>query len=83
MLVGFKALSERYAIELAQPLRVASFIGTVRSRHESQGQIENRYPPSYRPEDDIAGHFAFGLKYEEIHLEFFARLFAAIGPEPL
>ncbi|WP_312056182.1 Fic family protein [Pantoea brenneri] len=83
MLVGFKALSERYAIELAQPLRVASFIGTVRSRHENQGQIENRYPPSYRPEDDVAGHFAFGLKYEEIHLEFFARLFAAIGPEPL
>lgn len=83
MLVGFKALSERYAIELAQPLRVASFIGTVRSRHENQGQIENRYPPSYRPDDDVAGHFAFGLKYEEIHLEFFARLFAAIGPEPL
>lgn len=83
MLVGFKALSERYAIELAQPLRVASFIGTVRSRHENQGQIENRYPPSYRPEDDVAGHFAFGLKYEEIHLECFARLFAAIGPEPL
>lgn len=83
MLVGFKALSERYAIELAQPLRVESAIGTVRSRHESQGLIENRYPPSYRPEDDFAGHFAFGLKYEELHLEFFARLFAATGPEPL
>lgn len=83
MLVGFKALSERYAIELAQPLRVESAIGTVRSHHESHGQIENRYPPSYRPEDDFAGHFAFGLKYEEIHLEFFARLFAATGPEPL
>lgn len=83
MLVGFKALSERYAIELAQPLRVESAIGTVRSHHESQGKIENRYPPSYRPEDDFAGHFAFGLKYEEIHLEFFARLFAATGPEPL
>ncbi|WP_336757067.1 Fic family protein [Pantoea sp. USHLN298] len=83
MLVGFKALSERYAIELAQPLRVESAIGTVRSRHESQGQIENRYPPSYRPEDDFAGHFAFGLKYEELHLEFLARLFAATGPEPL
>lgn len=83
MLVGFRALSERYAIELAQPLRVESAIGTVRSHHESQGKIENRYPPSYRPEDDFAGHFAFGLKYEEIHLEFFARLFAATGPEPL
>jgi hypothetical protein len=27
--------------------------------------------------------FEFGLKYEEIHLELFARLFAAIGPQPV
>lgn len=83
MLVGFSALRERYAIKLAQPLRVKSAIGTVRSHHESQGQVENHYPPGYQPEDDFAGHFAFGLKYEEIHLEFFARLFTAVGPEPL
>ena len=83
MLVGFSALRERYAIRLAQPLRVKSAIGTVRSHHESQGQVENHYPPGYQPEDDFAGHFAFGLKYEEIHLEFFARLFTAVGPEPL
>lgn len=83
MLVGFSALCKRYAIQLAQPLRVTSAIGTVRSRHESHGKIENHYPPGYQPEDDFAGHFAFGLKYEEIHLEFFARLFAAVGPEPL
>ncbi|MBK4770445.1 MAG: Fic family protein [Pantoea sp. Morm] len=83
MLVGFSALRERYAIELAQPLRVKSAIGTVRSHHESQGQVENHYPPGYQPEDSFAGHFAFGLKYEEIHLEFFARLFTAIGPEAL
>ena len=83
MLVGFSALRERYAIELAQPLRVQSAIGTVRSRHESQGRVENHYPPGYQPEDSFAGHFAFGLKYEEIHLEFFTRLFTAIGPEPL
>lgn len=83
MLVGFSALRERYAIQLAQPLRVKSAIGTVRSHHDSQGLVENHYPPGYQPEDDFAGHFAFGLKYEEIHLEFFARLFTAVGPEPL
>ncbi|MGP2484490.1 Fic family protein [Pantoea eucalypti] len=83
MLVGFSALCERYAIKLAQPLRVKSAIGTVRSHHEGQGQVENHYPPGYQPEDDFAGHFAFGLKYEEIHLEFFARLFTTIGPQPL
>jgi hypothetical protein len=83
MRVGFKALAGKYGILLAQPLRVESLIGTVRSSHENNGFLEKRYPPSYRPDDDFAGHFEFGLKYEEIHLEFFARLFTAIGPEPV
>lgn len=83
MQVGFKALADRYGIALGQPLRVASIIGTVRVTRDNGDYIENRYPPSYRPTDDFAGHFEFGLKYEEIHLEFFARLFAAVGPEPI
>jgi hypothetical protein len=83
MRIGFTALEERYAIAVAQPLRVESTIGTVRVRRESGGHVENQYPLSYRPADDFAGHFEFGLKYEEVHLEFFARLFAATGPEPV
>ncbi|ADU72981.1 Fic family protein [Pantoea sp. At-9b] len=83
MHIGLVVLAERYGIELAQPLRVESCIGTVRASHERNGYIENRYPPSYQPADDFAGHFEFGLKYEEIHLEFFARLFAVVGPEPV
>lgn len=83
MLVGFKALCKLYKIELVQPLRVESSIGTVRAHNETHGRIEKRYPPSYQPDDSFSGHFAFGLKYEEIHLEFFARLFAAVGPEPI
>src|SRR5690606_38468927 len=70
-------------IALVQPLRVESMIGTVRTSRETGTHVENRYPPSYRPADDFAGHFEFGLKYEEIHFEFFARLFAAAGPEPI
>ena len=83
MQAGFKALTERYGIALAQPLRVESVIGTTRVSRESNGQVENKYPASYEPADDFAGHFEFGLKYEEIHLEFFARLFAATGAEPI
>lgn len=83
MQVGFKALAARYGITLAQPLRVESVIGTGRASRETDEQVENRYPPSYRPTDDFAGHFEFGLKYEELHFEFFARLFAAVGPEPI
>lgn len=83
MSVGFQALADRHSIALAQPLRVESVIGTTRMSRESDGHVERRYPASYQPTDDFAGHFEFGLKYEEIHLEFFARLFAAIGPEPI
>ena len=83
MQVGFKALAERYGIALAQPLRVGSTIGTTRVSRDSNGLVENKYPAGYQPADDFAGHFEFGLKYEEIHLEFFARLFAVAGPEPI
>ena len=83
MQAGFKALADRYGIVLVQPLRVESVIGTTRVSRESNGYVENKYPASYQPTDDFAGHFEFGLKYEEIHLEFFARLFAAIGPAPI
>lgn len=83
MFVGFKALADQYGIVPVQPLRVESLIATVRASRDSDGHVENRYPPSYQPTDDFSGHFEFGLKYEEIHLEFFARLFAAIGPEPV
>ncbi|CUI27985.1 Fic family protein [Achromobacter xylosoxidans] len=83
MQIGFKALEARFGIMLAQPLRVASVIGTARATRESPQGIENQYPAVYRPADTFAGHFEFGLKYEEIHLEFFSRLFVACGPQPL
>jgi hypothetical protein len=83
MHVGLKELESRYGVKLVQPLRVASAIGTTRASRESAEQIQNQYPTTYRPQDTFAGHFEFGLKYEEIHLEFFCRLFAAVGPGPI
>lgn len=83
MQVGFMTLASCYGIALAQPLRVESTIGTARVSREGVGHVQNKYPSSYRPADDFAGHFEFGLKYEEIHLEFFARLFAKTGPQPI
>lgn len=68
MQAGFTTLPERYALSLAQPLRVESVIGTTRVSRESNGHVENRYPASYQPLDTFAGHFEFGLKYEDIHL---------------
>ncbi|WP_434772434.1 Fic family protein [Pseudomonas entomophila] len=83
MQIGFKALAAQYDIALAQPLRVDSAIGASRMSRDIGNQVENRYPAAYHPDDTFAGHFEFGLKYEEIHLEFFARLFAVTGPQPI
>jgi hypothetical protein len=83
MQVGFKALAAQYGIALVQPLRVDSTIGASRTSRDTGDQLENRYPPAYSPGDGFAGHFEFGLKYEEVHLEFFARLFAVTGPQPV
>lgn len=81
MEVGFKALQTQYGIRLAQVLRVESAIGKSRSQVATNGLVRQVYPARYVPEDSFAGHFAFGLKYEEIHLEFFKRLFDALPPE--
>ena len=83
MHVGFKALETAHGLRLVQPLRVVSSIGTTRFSKHSPEIDQNQYTPGYSPEDSFAGHFGFGLKYEEVHLEFFARLFAATGPEPV
>lgn len=83
MQIGFKALEASFGITLVQPLRVLSVVGTARTTRESPQGVENQYPAIYRPADNFAGHFEFGLKYEEVHLEFFARLFAACGRLPL
>jgi len=83
MQTGFKALEAHFGVAPAQALRVESVIGGTRSSRASTERLQNQYPSVYRPADTFAGHFEFGLKYEEIHLEFFARLFDACGPAPL
>jgi len=83
MNVGFKALEERYSLRLAQPLRIESSVGTLRSRQEFPTEIREQYPPRYAPSDDLPGHLEFGINHEELHLEFLSRLFQACGPHPI
>lgn len=79
-LVGFGKLADDFGVEPAQRLRVASFIGKTRSENQTSEQVVRTFPAAYTPEDSFAGHFAFGLKYEEVHLEFLSRLFCKAGP---
>jgi len=81
--VGFGKLARDFDVRPAQRLRVASFIGKTRSENHSTDQVLRIFPAAYAPEDNFDGHFEFGLKYEEIHLEFLSRLFEKTGPGPL
>lgn len=82
-IVGFGWLAEKLGIQTAQPLRTLSYIGKTRSETQTNNQVLRVFPAAYQPEDTFAGHFEFGLKYEEIHLEFLSRLFSRIDPRDL
>ena len=66
-----------------QPLRASSTIGPARSSREANDWRVESYPASYRPDPTIVGHLEFGLKYEDINLEWLSRLFAVIEPRIL
>lgn len=78
--VGFAKLADDFGIRLAQPLRTISFIGKSKSTSQTSDQVLQVFTPAYEPEDSFVGHFEFGLKHEEIHLEFLSRLFDKIDP---
>jgi len=74
--LGYQWLAHRFSIEPTQPFAVRSEIGRTRSSAQQDGIRLAIYPETYRPESDIAEHLTFAFKYEGIHLEFLARLFA-------
>ena len=74
-LLGFHRLAQLHAIQLVQPLRVRSQLGTVRRHTVVDGQEVRTWPAQYRPAGTFRGHFEFGLKHERLHFEFFSRLF--------
>lgn len=80
---GFQRLAEMHDIQLVQPLFTRSRLGTMRQRDLANGREVRTWTAQYQPEDSLAGHFEFGLKYERVHLEFFSRLFHSIDPESL
>jgi hypothetical protein len=82
-IVGFGKLAVDFDIKTAQPLRTLSYIGKSRSETQTNHQVLRVFPAAYQPDDTFAGHFEFGLKYEEIHLEFLSRLFGKLDPQGL
>ena len=80
-LLGFHRLAQLHAIQLVQPLRVRSQLGTVRRHTVVDGQEVRTWPAQYRPADTFRGHFEFGLKHERLHFEFFSRLFDCLSAQ--
>ena len=75
--LGYQWLAHRFSIVPTQPFAVRSEIGRTRSSTQQDGIRLEIYPESYLPaESTLAEHLTFAFKYEGIHLEFLARLFA-------
>lgn len=55
--------------------------GSKRQSRAEDGQIHEVYPVSFMPEDTLAGHLEFALKYDGTNLEILAALFETISPE--
>ncbi|VVO71540.1 hypothetical protein PS838_01318 [Pseudomonas fluorescens] len=74
--IGYLWLSHEYRIFPVQPFPISSEIGSRRSSTQL-GDLRNEiYPEVYRPKPNMSDHLAFALRYEGVHLEFLARLYA-------
>ncbi|KQU73452.1 MULTISPECIES: Fic family protein [unclassified Rhizobacter] len=76
--IGYQWLAERHGVAPVQAFRTVSAMAGSRSTVRENGYVREHYPASARPSDTVAGHLAFALKREGVHLEFLARLFAVV-----
>jgi hypothetical protein len=80
--VGFKWIAATLQLKPVQPFAVESEIGTTRRTVVLDAVRLETYPASFQPAASIGEHLKFALKYEVVHLEFLARVFA-MGPAPI
>ena len=83
--LGYSQLITRYglrALPLAEEAQLASDIKGRESRQQGGSRV-NLFEPKYQPEDTLAGHLQFALRYEGINLQVLALLFAETGEQEL
>lgn len=76
LLVGYAALIEAYELSVPLPERLA-LVSHQHRRYDTE--IWAVYTPRHMPEDTLAGHLAFALRYEGVELAVLHALFARIG----
>ncbi len=82
---GYSTLIERYNLA-ASPLQVCTRIDAKIKGRESQHSVDQDillFEPKYQPEDSLAGHLQFALRYEGINLEVLSLLFQQTGKDEL
>lgn len=76
--IGYRWLIECYGLTVTQALPVETAIGGTRAT-VLDGRTEQRTVQELlRPDSTVAGHLAFALKHEGVHLETLSRLFAVL-----
>lgn len=77
--VGLHALIEQLDLKVPRPfVRSVIAAGTRKTRISDSGILE-QYPKSYRPQEGLAGHLRFALRYEPVELGVYNAVFARIS----
>lgn len=81
--VGYKALIEEYGLPALPLDRYARIDARVKGRQKQHigGQWVDSFEPSYKPDDGVASHLQFALRYEGINLQVMALLFSVHQPK--
>jgi len=79
-IVGYAALIQAHGLEVPLPGRLHA-IGLQHKLIEELGW--RLLTPRHAPEDSLAGHLTFALKWEGLDLTVLKRLFQRTGPEPI
>jgi len=79
-LVGYAALIEACELQVPIPERLA-FVSRRHRRYDTE--TWSVYTPRHTPNDTVAGHLTFALRYEGVELAVLHALFSHLGGEPI
>jgi len=79
-LAGFAAIEDQHALRPVQALSSCCRIGTKRTTVVNDNYRVDTFLASYAPVNTLRGHFEFGLKYDDLNLEWLSRLFSKLEP---
>lgn len=78
--MGFAAIEDRLKLNAVQPLTTVCLLAKARSTSSNKGFTKAYFTAQFQPGQSLRDHFEFGLKYDEINLEWLSRLFSTTGP---